>query len=140
MSDERHHDDFNEMDRSLTGAQRELESALRSLAPSATSRLDPVAAAFDAGRRDGAGRMRVWRGASLAAMVALCAVLLRSTPAIRNPESTINVQPIALAPRDEPLSDQSMLRLRDAVLDGGTAALPPGRPVGAHVLSARGIL
>ena len=46
--------------RGLNPAQREVEGALRSLAP-ASARVDPVAAAFDAGRRSTRGRVRVWR-------------------------------------------------------------------------------
>jgi hypothetical protein len=54
----------------LTPAQRELETALRSLRPT-PAQINPVAAALAAGRRTAPGRLRFWQVAAAAAAIAV---------------------------------------------------------------------
>ena len=53
----------------LSEAERELETALRSLRPT-PKRIDPEAAAIAAGRRTAQERSRFWQGAAAAAVIA----------------------------------------------------------------------
>jgi hypothetical protein len=53
----------------LTPADRELEAALKSLAPSRSTRVNPVDAAFTAGGRSARRQLRVWQSATAALML-----------------------------------------------------------------------
>lgn len=111
-------------DDQLDGAERELASALRSLIPIASS-IDPVSAAFEAGRRSQARVTRLWRRTSAAASLVVVVMLTFSSFPSRRTR-TDDPQPamrVASSP-DVTLSEQSVLRLRDAVLDRGWGALP----------------
>ena len=52
----------------LDPPERELELALRSLAP-AVARIDPVSAAFEAGRRSSRRQVRLWQSAVAALLL-----------------------------------------------------------------------
>jgi len=111
----------------LNDEQRELESALRSLAPAAAG-IDPIAAAFAAGRRSGGGQIRAWR--SVAVLTLLIAgmgwaisighkaalaprELTENTTALRSPE----------IPAEAP-APESLLALQEIVREKGLDALP----------------
>ena len=111
----------------LSGAQRELELALRSVPPS-SSRLDPIAAAFNAGRRSVRGSVHRWRSAAALALLIGAASWLapaRHSATTAPPESSgfmLAVQPPPSVPR--PLSDQSVLALQEVVRKKGMDDLP----------------
>jgi hypothetical protein len=130
-------------ERSIDGAERELESALRSLAPAGNVVIDPIAAAFDAGRRAVGRQVLVWRGSALSATAALAASLLwfvtlaPQRPLMNRDERVARTVSISIE-----ASDQSALRLRNAVLDHGWDALPRAAGGGSsdRVISARDML
>lgn len=62
----------------LNEPERELESVLRSLSPTSAG-IDPIAAAFTAGRRSGARRLHAWQSA--AAVLLLLVIGIRLMPA-----------------------------------------------------------
>ena len=127
--------------RGLNPAQREVEGALRSLAPAA-ARVDPVAAAFDAGRRSdppagatvavgGRGAVAA-RGGELAGPERppgcrrdASAVPRRVDPG--HPDAAANARsPV------QPLPDESLLMLEQVVHDKGVGGLPaPAAPLPA---------
>ena len=111
----------------LTPAQHQLESALKSVAPTSV-RVDAVAAAYAAGRLSARRRARLWQ---LAAALLFCATsvnwLARSRhtvdPATNNFGSSLLEarQPSPV----RPLSKQSLFVLQAAVQAKGMDALPP---------------
>jgi hypothetical protein len=116
-------------DDELEPGQSELAEALESLAP-AGARLDPLAAAIEAGRRSVTTQLRLWQGTSVAVTL-LCVVLL-SVLQIRvqqsSPRSATIAPQLAMRHTNQPvesLSDLTELRLEQAALRGGLDALPP---------------
>jgi hypothetical protein len=131
----------DEFEPNLSGADRELEAALSSLSPDRNTGLDPIDAAFDAGRLDGNRRVRVWQGASLlsgslAAVVVIVAGLRRGAP-----HDVVHNMPVAIVANDltalERPSDESVLRLRQRVLTSGLDSLPPAPSINVQPLSLR---
>ena len=125
---------------SLVGAERELESALRSLAPTPSS-IDPIAAAFEAGRRSQAHVTRIWRGTGIAASLAATVLLFISVPhrsADEHPQPEVRVVSFTSAIP----SEQSVLHLRNVVLEHGWGALPPtpGSGGSGRTITARDML
>jgi hypothetical protein len=106
----------------LSPADREFEDALRSLAP-ATARIDPIAAAFEAGAMSTRSRVRVWQ--SLAAIMLIVLVGTWTLPAPRS-RNSVNVNFVeAVSPITvQPVSAQSVLVLQKTVRDHGIDALP----------------
>jgi hypothetical protein len=104
---------------------RELETALRNLSPK-TVKVDPIAAAFAAGRRSANRRLYRWQSA--AAALLLVNVGLWLVPIHRDAAPTIvQVQPISIpqpALPPTPLSEQSLAVLQQRVLEHGVDALP----------------
>jgi hypothetical protein len=108
----------------------ELTAALRSLAPAAIE-VDPVTAAFTAGRNSARGQMRLWRGISIAT-IALCVAVwnipTHSAPAIPPVMAALKQTPAPELPPD------SVVMLQQAVIEHGLDGLPqssslPYRPV-----------
>jgi hypothetical protein len=124
----------------VVAANRELEVALGSLAP-APGRVDPVAAAFAAGRNAGRRDLLAWRAAACIALVG--AALSWLAPAGRNQTADRRDAPgptqpplIVVAERplprvgdvDHPLPVQSVLAMRRTVSEGGLQGVPAPRP------------
>ena len=109
----------------LNSADRELEAALKSLAPAA-ARIDPVAAAFAAGQRSGRRQLRVWQAAAAALLLVGAGAWL--VPAAHQPASPRGVPDSAVALHDaiptRVTTDQSLILLRAAVAEHGLDALP----------------
>jgi hypothetical protein len=121
-----------------SGADGELEAALQSLRPVAVA-VDPLAAAFAAGRRSAQGGVRLWRAlACAAALAALAAgwplashqsmpvaptqVVLTQAPHVehhRDPWPGFAINPAA--------PESNVLRLQQAIFNNGPDALPPVR-------------
>jgi hypothetical protein len=121
----------------LTLGERELESAMKSLSPSA-ARIDPVAAAFTAGRRSGQRPMHLWRAAAV--LMLLVSAGSWFAPARRN----VAVQPqqfsepaVAIQPSPpEPLAAESLQVLQETVREKGLDGLPAENIPAVHVLHA----
>jgi hypothetical protein len=119
----------------LSPGETELESAMRSLSPSA-ARIDPIAAAFTAGRRSSQRPMRIWRAAAVLMLLMGAGSWL--APARRNPpvqprgfsEPAVAIQP---APA-EPLAAESMQVLEQTVREKGLDGLPAENIPAVHVL------
>jgi hypothetical protein len=114
----------------LTGGERELEAALRQLAPAragAGTGLDPVACAFEAGRQVAARRATAWQATSVVVFAVALAVVILNPLSIRSPS---NVAPLvarlepARPPSQQALSTLSVIRLRDVALERGLDAMP----------------
>lgn len=110
----------------LTPAQRELEMALKSVMP-AGARVDPVAAAFAAGRRSAGRNVRLWRSATALLVLALAGSWLlparrdgfdRAT--YRPGQTVVSAQPSPAGP----FSDQSLLILEATVREKGVDGMP----------------
>ena len=123
----------------LSGAQRELEAALGSLAPDRQTGLDPVAAAFDAGRLSAHRQLRVWQGASLLSGTLAAVVFIAVSLQMAHPRPSAG--PIAvvtnLPSSIQRPSDESVMRLQQRVLEHGVDALPPVRWIRVPDLSPR---
>ena len=122
------HDEEND---DLTPADRELEAALKSLAPSRTTGIDPVAAAFAAGSRATRRQLHFWQ--ATAAAVLLIAIGSWVIPLGRDghrPSSVIATAPlsmppdIAVATAQSPPPSHSLIMLEEAVRANGVDGLP----------------
>src|SRR5438477_10615615 len=107
----------------LTPAQRELESALKSLAP-AMARVDPVAAAFIAGRRSSQFQVHVWRAA--AAIILLIGAVAVLMPPMRSSTVPALVAVPTPSPAFVPVSGQVVLALWLSVRETCLNWLAPG--------------
>ena len=128
----------------LNAAQREFERALRSVAPTA-AQVDPVAAAFAAGKASGRRQMHFWRAAAVVALA--IGIGIRLLPAGRGGAVTL--------PHDRPgsivvfqrestptaaLPDQSVLMLQRALEKQGVEGLPAARLCPVQTLHAGDVL
>jgi hypothetical protein len=116
----------------LNPAERELEAALKSLAPAATH-IDPIAAAFEAGQRSCRRQMRVWQAAAAALLLAGTGLWFvpagQQTGAAPSGASASSIaERVELIHPDsapaKPLGDQSLMMLQAAVAARGLDALP----------------
>jgi hypothetical protein len=108
----------------LNPAERELEEALKSLAPAA-ARIDPVSAAFEAGRRSVRTQLHVWRMATAAAlMIGAGSWLIPIGAGIENRTPVVAVAATPMAPA---LAPQSVFVLQAAMREHGVAGLPATR-------------
>src|SRR5205823_8945410 len=94
----------------LNPADRELEQALKSLLPTSAS-IDPIAAAFSAGRRSATIPLRTWQSAAAAMLlIAAAAWMTRFAAAPTRPAPGVSPSSVTIvlpsAP-DRPLPDQS---------------------------------
>jgi hypothetical protein len=112
-----------------------IEAALKTLRPAA-ARLDPIAAAFDAGRASARRVLRAWQSATAAALLlAITAVLVptqRSTPATAEPSHAATLFIANPAP-------QSLFRLQQAVEQRGIDALPSNVPPSVTFIRANDV-
>jgi hypothetical protein len=121
--------DENDLSGMLTPAERELETALGGIAPSAARRRDELM--FKAGARSARRAMRVWRSATvaLAACIGIVMFVRRETPApqiVRNePMSIIGPRaPAAISAAER--GPFTLASLNYLVLEKGVDALPSG--------------
>jgi hypothetical protein len=111
----------------LNDEQLELESALRSLPPAA-ARIDPITAAFTAGRRASRRQLRLWRSA------AVLILLVGAASRLVSHQRNVTIQPrdlsenkIVLSPEQpppEPPAPQSLQALQQIVREKGLDAMP----------------
>jgi hypothetical protein len=137
----REHDQNDDI--GLTPAERELQAALAGLAPARADRVDPLAAAFAAGRTASRREARTWRSAAAVMLVIgaggwLTAAATRSaahTPTRPDGSMLVVKSEHPAAPqhpqRPEPAPAQSWLMLRGAALDTGLERLPASPPTPA---------
>jgi hypothetical protein len=111
----------------LSPADRELAESLRVLKP-VVVRIDPVAAAFAAGRRSATRQLQRWRAAVAVLVVVSAAPWL--TPAVetgdvsqRLPSTIASRAPAPTVGTPPPV--HSVMALRQAVFRNGIEALPP---------------
>jgi hypothetical protein len=122
----------------LSPAQRELEAALRSLAP-APAHVDPLAAAFAAGQRSTRRQVRFWQGAATVIAVLGASLWLGGPPrdsVIREHDPSRPM--IAAPPPPRPLSDQSVASLQQAVRTHGLDGLPSVSLPSVQITRAQG--
>jgi hypothetical protein len=127
MQSEENHD--------LTPADRELESALKSLAPSRSSNISPIDAAYAAGSRSARRQLHLWQSATAALLlVAIGGWLVPfggrtsapppPTVVATAPDLTNVVMIASTAPTAAPLPAHSLFMLQQAVREHGTDGLP----------------
>ena len=111
----------------LTPGQRQLESALKSVAPTSV-RVDRVAAAYAAGRRSARRQARFWQLAAalllLATSVSWLAPARHAVDLATNHSASSPVEARQPSPV-RPFSNQSLFVLQAAVRSKGIDALPP---------------
>jgi hypothetical protein len=118
----------------LNDEQRELESALGSLLPAA-ARIDPIAAAFTAGRRSSGRQLRIWRCA--AALILMIALGSRLIPTGRNSSATPSVRmdtTFAVHTPPEPPAPQSVQVLQETIREKGLDGLPSGNVPSVQII------
>jgi hypothetical protein len=121
----------------LSPGEIELELTLRSLNPAA-ARIDPIAAAFAAGRRSGQRPMRIWRAAAVLMLLISAGSWL--APERRNtaiPPQQFSEPAVAIQPSPpEPLAAESLQVLQETVREKGLDGLPAENIPAVHVLNA----
>jgi hypothetical protein len=121
----------------LDGAERELEAALRGLKPGPAT-IDPLACAFEAGRKTGARRAIVWRSTAAAMAVALLVSILIPTRSSSSRDASPTQNEFAtVVSLPSHTTGPTYFSTRDAVLDRGVDVLPASRGA-ATPLSLRG--
>jgi hypothetical protein len=111
----------------LTPADRELEMALRSVAP-AGAQIDSVAAAFTAGQRSVRGQLRLWQSAAAALVIVAAGSWM--VPATHNSSRARPDEYVAMTGQSteiDAVSEQSVLKLRETVRVKGLDSLPEVR-------------
>ena len=124
MQFEERHDDVE-----MSAADRELEAALRSLSPKRTTDVDPIAAAFAAGRQSARTQVRLWQFAAAAVLMIAIGSWLIPPGADRGSRVVVATAPETIAtatsaPVVSPPSGHSMLMLQQAVRERGVDGLP----------------
>jgi hypothetical protein len=124
----------------LNPAERELESALKSVTPAAIG-VDCVAAGFAAGARSMRREVRVWRSAAVLILALGAGSWLipigRERVAQPLERGSASVARATHPQRSEPLSPQSVLALGAAVRKNGLDALPAAYLPAAETIRAR---
>jgi hypothetical protein len=109
----------------LNPSELELETALKSLSPVAT-RLDPVLAAYEAGRRSVRGQVRVWQAAAaVLTLVGAGSWLLPTGQQLVAVEKVRAPTVVAVSRESAPMSEQSMVMLRKAIWEKGVDGMSP---------------
>src|SRR5271154_6069830 len=98
----------------------EFSRDLKSLIPQA-ARIDPVAAAYTAGRRSARRQMRVWQLGCLIAVLGVGATWAGRSGQI---QSSPTIMSVATSESRPPLSDASAIMMQQAALANGADALP----------------
>ena len=108
----------------LNPAERELESALRSLRPAPASGVDAIAAAVAAGAASRRPSIYAWRAAAAVLVVALGAAVTLPSRSATSPPAVVAEAPAVRLLATEPRGAGAYVRLRQRVLDQGLDALP----------------
>jgi hypothetical protein len=115
----------------LTPADREFESALKSLAPSRSREIDPIAAAYTAGGRSARRQLRLWQSATAALLLVAVGSWLptlgrrtSAPPAVIATAPDPVVMVVASTSPAAPPATHSLLMLQRAVRERGTDGLP----------------
>jgi hypothetical protein len=119
----------------LNHEQLELESALRSLSPAA-ARIDPITAAFTAGRRSSRRQLHLWRSAAV--LVVLAAVGSRLIPTSRNSVVSPSVrsnETVAIQSPPEAPAPQSVRVLQETMREKGPDGLPSANVPSVQIIS-----
>jgi hypothetical protein len=119
----------------LNPEQLELESALRSLSPAA-ARIDPITAAFTAGRRSSRRQLHLWRSAAV--LVVLAAVGSRLIPTSRNSVVSPSVrsnETVAIQSPPEAPAPQSVRVLQETMREKGPDGLPSANVPSVQIIS-----
>lgn len=123
---------------SIDPADRELESTLRSLAPTSRS-VNPIAAAFAAGERAGYRSIRRWQSATALVLLLGIAAQWRPSRSAIDPSPRYGSGTLAVNPSSGPaqaLSDQSVFMLQRSFGASGAEALPTIRLAPIRSLNA----
>jgi hypothetical protein len=109
----------------LNSAELELEAAFKSLSPVAT-RLDPVSAAYEAGRRSVRSQVRVWQAAAavLTLVGAGLSLVPREQPFVAVEKGRVPTV-VAVSRESAPMSEQSVVMLRKAIWEKGVDGMSP---------------
>ena len=114
----------------LSGAERELESALKSVPPIEVA-VDPIQAAYVAGRRSQQRAVRIWQGGTLAATAAACVFAWLPIGQFRSKSNAVVPgHSVAVQNRGATAAaavDQETAMTEQAVLDHGLDGLSPLR-------------
>ena len=119
-----------EHDNDLNAADRELEAALRSLAPSRASGINAIDAAYAAGNRAARRHIRLWQSAAAAMLLVAVGSWIPLTVSRTAPSSVIATAPnpvvtvASTAPVVSPPPQHSLLMLQEAVRERGVDGLP----------------
>jgi hypothetical protein len=142
--------DRDENNPGLNPADRELETALAGLSPARADRVDPISAAFAAGRSGARRQARRWRYAAVVMLVIAAGGWLTAAARIgargmaTRPEGTMMLvrshDPPAAQQRPQPAPAQSWLMLRGAVLDGSLERLPASPTPATQTMRAADVL
>ena len=109
----------------LNPVERELEAAFKSLTPKA-ARLDPIAAAYDAGQLSARRQVRRWRVATAAMAILGAGTWLLPVAQSSLAEKEVRGPVVAAAPAEaRPVSQQSMIMLQRVVWEKGMEGLTP---------------
>jgi hypothetical protein len=125
---------MSEQHNNLSPADRELEAALKSLAPAAALGIDAIAAAFVAGQRAKRREIFAWRCATAATLFVVGALLATLTSTLHSPGGQFSEHGTgSLAAYREPVAapytapQQSVLILNETVRQRGIEGLPAPR-------------
>jgi hypothetical protein len=125
----------------LNAERRELELALRSVVPRSV-RVDPVSAAFAAGKASGGRKVRFWRATT--ALVLAAGISIRFLPASRSVVETAHDGSTSVVMPQQPpetsASDASVLILQRAIENHGAEGLPAPRLCPVQPLHAGDVL
>jgi hypothetical protein len=117
----------------LGPADRELEAALKSLAPSRNDRIDPISAAFSAGRTTARRQVHFWRSTSVALLLSTMGSWMipfggrtnvAPTVVATVPDPIVTIASTSPATFAAPPAGHSLLMLQNAVRDRGVDGLP----------------
>ena len=111
----------------LTSADREFEAALKSLAPSRASRIDPIAAAFSAGSRAVRRQIRYWQSAVAAVLIIAVGSWLIPFDRARRAPSTVTERAVIVASNPalpNAPARQSVVMLQHVMVEKGVDGLP----------------
>jgi hypothetical protein len=108
----------------------DLERQLKSLHPASTH-VDPIAAAYAAGRRSARRQTRIWQCTAAAAVI-ICGFLAVPPQHLSKP-SELSITMAAMPP----LSDQSVFVLQQMALEHGVDNLPRIPPAEGRILTVR---
>ena len=131
----------DEIDDDLNPADRELEAALLSLSPAraAAGRIDPVAAAYQAGRNSRGRELWQWRAAAAVMIVVASGSVFvssrdRAIPNALPAGPTMVAQSPAMPVPQPPPPVQSVLMMQHAVSENGLQGLPPAPTPSSPIL------